>query len=94
MFNIIPELTWMAVKAISLSIQGIQTAWTGSVGNPIAVIDTGGGPVFLSDPNKYVCTNPWPRTVPNPQWTADSDTCESIDDAIGVVIRDDAGKFA
>ena len=94
MFSIIPELAWMALKAISLSIQGTQTAWPGLVADPIAVIDTGGGPVFLSDPNGYVCTNPWPGTVPNPQWTADSDTCESIDDAIGVVIGDDAGKFA
>lgn len=94
MFGIIPELAWMALKAISLSIQGTQTAWPGLVADPIAVIDTGGGPVFLSDPNGYVCTNPWPGTVPNPQWTADSDTCESIDDAIGVAIGDDAGQFA
>ena len=42
----------------------------------IAMIDTGGGPVMLSDPNGYVWPKTWPNTLPScpgwpaPRWTA------------------------
>ena len=54
MFDIIPNCEWMALTPKSLCIAGAPTQWPGSVPSPIAMIDTGGGPVYLSDPNGYL----------------------------------------
>jgi hypothetical protein len=94
MFSIMPSKDWMALTPIAISIQGTTTGWPGAAPNPIAVIDTGGGPVFLTDPNQYVCATQWPDPVQNPPWTSTSDTCKSVNDSIGVVIGDDAGQFS
>jgi hypothetical protein len=94
MFNILPSLEWMALKPVSLSIQGVMTAWPGAADDAIAVIDTGGGPVFLTDPDGHVCNAAWPDPVPNPAWTSTSDTCESVSDAIGVVIGDGSAQYS
>jgi len=57
------------------------------------MVDTGGGPVFLSDPNQYVCTSTWPNPVSNPAWASSSDTRESTSNAITVSLGDGAGAF-
>ena len=50
MFAIIPNLAWMSLTAKALSIGATSTLWPGTVPSPIAMIDTGGGPVFLVIP--------------------------------------------
>ena len=50
MMEIIPGVEWMSLIPKSLTIGSTQTAWPGDVTAPIAMVDTGGGPVFLSDP--------------------------------------------
>jgi hypothetical protein len=88
MFEIIPNLEWMSLTAEALSIGDTRTLWPGTVSSPIAMIDTGGGPVFLSDPNGYVYGNTWPDRVANPTWTSDSVDCQSTSDLIVIELGD------
>jgi hypothetical protein len=89
-FDIIPQLSWMALKAEGLYIGPTKTSWPGPVTSsiPIAMIDTGGGPVFLSDGDGYVCDKPWPDPVSNPAWTSDSTDCQSTSDEIAIELGD------
>lgn len=70
MMEIIPNALWMAVVPTSLTINGTSTNWPGSDPSPLAQIDTGGGPVLVSDPNGHVNLNPWPDRVTCPPWTS------------------------
>jgi hypothetical protein len=57
--------------------------------------DTGGGPVFLSDPNGYVYRGTWPEPVANPCWTSPrSISCQSTKDKIVVAIGDKNNSFS
>ena len=58
--NVIPDLEWMSLIANDLSINGTETSWPGIESSPIAMMDTAGGPVFLSDTNGYVYEGDWP----------------------------------
>jgi hypothetical protein len=93
-FEILPDLEWMALTPKSLSIGGTKTLWPGSAPSPIAMIDTGGGPVFLSDPNGYVCNSQWPDQVDNPSWTNTSEICQSTCDDIALEIGDGSHAFS
>ena len=54
-FEIVPNQLWMSLRPKRLSIDGKETKWPGKLAaSSIAMVDTGGGPVFLSDPEKYV----------------------------------------
>lgn len=65
MFEILPNLGWMALKPQSLSIGTRKTDWPGKgEKTSIAMIDTGGGPVFLSDPENYLRKTEWPGSSP------------------------------
>ena len=88
MFGIIPNLEWMSLIPMSLAIGGAQTQWPGDVASPIAMVDTGGGPVFLSDPNGYVYSGSWPGGVTCPTWTSGSDSCQCISDDITIELGD------
>jgi hypothetical protein len=90
MYAVIAGKEWMALPVKALSIGATKTGWPGAVTSPIAMIDTGGGPVFLSDPNGYLHGNPWPDPVPNPQWVSTSVDCESISDDITIELGDAA----
>jgi len=94
MFDIIPNLEWMSLTPRALSIGGVKTLWPGAVSSPIAMIDTGGGPVFLSDPDGYICSNRWPDPVANPDWTSKSVDCQSICDAVAIELGDKNGSFS
>ena len=94
MLQIINDTAWMALVPKSLTIGATRTAWPGTVTSPIAMIDTGGGPVFLSDPNRFVCTGEWPNPVANPNWTASSQTCQSIDETITIELGDGSGTYS
>jgi hypothetical protein len=59
------------------------------------MIDTGGGPVFLSDPENYVYGRTWPDLTTNPDWTSpDSISCQSTFDEIAITIGDENASFA
>jgi hypothetical protein len=88
--KIIPNLEWMSVVPVALSIGGTRTGWPGDVASPIAMVDTGGGPVFLSDPNGYVYPKTWPDTVVCPSWTQDpqlpSQNCNCVSDSLQITL--------
>ena len=93
MFEITRGPSWMSLIPRSLAIGDIQTAWPGPTPPPlIAMIDTGGGPVFLSDPCGLIYTTKWPNNVPLPDWTSDplslSFLCQSVDDDLTIAIGD------
>lgn len=58
------------------------------------MIDTGGGPVFLSDPNGYVYSTKWPDPEADPDWTSDSVSCQSTSDAIAIELGDHNGSIS
>jgi hypothetical protein len=95
MFEIVPNLMWMSLIPRSLSIGGTATGWPGTIPSPIAMVDTGGGPVFLSDPNGYVYQTNWPQPVALPDWTSpDSVSCQSIADDITIGLGDGSDAFS
>ena len=94
MFQIVQNIEWMSLMPKSLGIGGIKTQWPGSVASPIAMIDTGGGPVFLSDPNAYIYNRPWPDPVANPAWASTSTACQSTKDDIEIELGDQSGSFS
>jgi hypothetical protein len=87
-FDIIPDLEWMSLIPRSLSIGNTKTGWPGTVDSPIAMIDTGGGPVFLSDPNGYVYKSVWPASTGCPTWTTGSADCQCTGDAVTIELGD------
>lgn len=88
MLGILPNVGWMSVVPASLEIGTTTTGWPGSVASPIAMIDTGGGPAFLSDPNGYVYPKTWPDPVTCPSWISDqslpSTNCNCISDRLEI----------
>jgi len=94
-FDILQNCPWMSLIPRSLTIGPTKTGWPGSVSSPIAMVDTGGGPVFLSDPNGYIYSKNWPEEVPCPSWTSPgSDSCQSVQDDLTIVIGDGSGSFS
>jgi hypothetical protein len=94
MFDLITNCEWMALAPKSLSIAGAQTQWPGNVPSPIAMIDTGGGPVYLSDPNGYLYQTVWPAPVSNPDWASSSTLCESTQAVLGIALGDASGSYS
>jgi hypothetical protein len=89
MLNTRQELEWMSVTPKALQIDGVPTLWPGNVLNPIAMVDTGGGPVLLSDPNEYVLTNATLQPAKCPDWlTSDSQNCRCIKNALTLTLTD------
>lgn len=79
MLSTVQNLAWMSVVPTSFAIDDTTTGWPGNVSSPIAMIDTGGGPVLLSDPNGYVWPKTWPFEVDKcPGWTRSSKDCNCI----------------
>jgi hypothetical protein len=86
--DILPDLPWMSLTPKALSIGATKTGWPGAGMPALAMIDTGGGPAFLSDPQGYVYGDPLPDGVPNPDWTSGSTKCESTSNQISIAIGD------
>jgi hypothetical protein len=91
-FDLLPDLAWMSLRARSLAIADRPTAWPGDA-DAIAMIDTGGTCLYLSDPHDLVCEAAWPGPVANPEWTARSTACESTAAAVTVEIGDDRARY-
>ena len=79
-----PNLEWMAIIPKSLRVGNTATSWPGNVPGPIAVVDTGGGPVFLSDPNGYVYATTWPHPATCPAWASTSDQPNCVSDDLTI----------
>ena len=91
MLNTIPDLAWMSVVPTSFAIGGTTTGWPGSVSPLIAMIDTGGGPVLLSDPNGYVWPETWPLEAACPSWASTSVNCNCISDRLQISLAAASG---
>jgi hypothetical protein len=78
--DIIPNVEWMSLIPKSLTVGSTLTQWPGTVETPIAMVDTGGGPVYLSDPNGYVYNSTWPQPTACPWWASTSDHCTCVSD--------------
>lgn len=94
MCDIIRDLEWMALIPKSLSIANTPTRWPGTVSSPIAMIDTGGGPVYLSDPNGYLYQSAWPSPVVNPDWASSSTLCQSTQAPLGITIGNATASYS
>jgi hypothetical protein len=92
LLDLIPNLEWMAVVPRSLTIGGTLTDWPGNVPSPIALIDTGGGPVFLSDPKGYVYGKAWPDTVVCPSWASGSQSCNCVSEPLTIGLEGSGGS--
>jgi hypothetical protein len=92
LFDIVRDCVWMSLIPKSLSIAGSPTEWPGTVASPIAMIDTAGGPVHLSDPNSYLCSSKWPQPVSNPAWASSWSDCQSIQAPLGITVGDETGS--
>jgi hypothetical protein len=84
LFNALENLEWMSLIPKSLTVGNTATPWPGDVQSPIAVIDTGGGPLFLSDPNGYVHASAWPHPATCPKWASSSEQCNCISDDLTI----------
>jgi hypothetical protein len=91
MLDSIPNLEWTALVPKGLTVGSVATRWPGDVASPIAMIDTGGGPVFLSDPSGYVYTSTWPHPTSCPTWTASSELCTCVSDDLGLELAGASG---
>ncbi len=90
MFDILKNQLWMSLRPKSLTIAGKETSWPGKrAATSIAMIDTGGGPVFLSDPEKYLWPSDWPTPAGLPQWIGNSYCCQAIADDLVITLRDE-----
>ena len=94
LLDIVHDCRWMALIPTGLSIAGSPTKWPGALASPIAMIDTGGGPVYLSDPHDYLCSSEWPEPVANPFWAADSTVAKSIQAPIEITVGDEFGSYS
>jgi hypothetical protein len=94
LLDIVRDCPWMSLIPIGLNIAGSPTKWPGALASPIAMIDTGGGPVYLSDPHDYVCSSEWPEPVANPAWAAGSTVAQSIQAPIEITVGDETGSYS
>jgi len=91
MLQILPETCWMSLRPESLDIGGKGTPWPGTrKPTSIAMIDTGGGPVFLSDPENYLLNTSWPNAVSEkpPDWPGLPTNSEAISDDLAFALSD------
>jgi hypothetical protein len=82
---------WMALRPKSLQIAGTVTGWPAPGMAAIAMIDTGGTSVYLSDPTGLVYQTAWPESVGNPPWTSGSVNCVSTKSSLQIELGDDQG---
>jgi hypothetical protein len=57
------------------------------------VIDTGGGPVQLSDPEGYLLSQDWPDPVAGPDWASNSTVARSIQAPLEITVGDGTRSY-
>ena len=76
---------WSAVEPTALSIGPTVTGWPGRTAT--AFVDTGGGPMSLTDTNGYIYNKTWPHTVACPAWSSSSTSCTSVCDSLSLILK-------
>ena len=94
MLDTIRNLEWMSLVPAALTIGSTLTQWPGTVSSPIAMVDTGGGPTFLSDPNGYLYKSQWPHPVTCPSWTSSSEDCTCSSDNFTLTLNSSEKSMA
>lgn len=89
--QLISGCPWMALRPKQLQIAGTVTGWPAANMNAIAMIDTGGTSVYLSDPSGLVYQTVWPAPAGNPPWTSGSVNCVSTSSSLQIELGDDQG---
>lgn len=93
MLEIVSNQPWMSLRPKKLVIAGTETMWPGDLAaSSIAMVDTGGGPVFLSDPKKCLWAGDWPTPAPLPSWIGESFACQATSDDLSITLSDDKGQ--
>jgi hypothetical protein len=92
-FGILKGPAWMSLRPKSLAIAGELTAWPGKrSATSIAMIDTGGGLVFFSDPDNSL----WPREFSSstglPAWIGGSYCCQAVDADLAITLWDSVNE--
>jgi hypothetical protein len=93
-FDIIRGSPWMSLVPRALSIGNSATSWPGTLQSAIAMIDTGGGPVFLSDPDARLYAAQWSQLVGLPFWIPGSISCQAVADDLTIELGDANGSFS
>jgi hypothetical protein len=89
MLKILPNKSWMALSPQTLNIGHRGTDWPGKhKKTSIAMIDTGGGPAFLSDPENYLRNTNWPNAAPEEIPDFWKSSCKGISDDLTVSLSD------
>jgi hypothetical protein len=89
MFAIVKGSNWMSLRPATLAIAGKETKWPGALADTsIAMVDTGGGPVFLSDQKKYLWAEDFQTPSALPSWISGSYGCQAINEDVAITLRD------
>ncbi|MGB4115728.1 MAG: hypothetical protein WBK51_04170 [Polaromonas sp.] len=91
LLSTIRNLEWMSVVPASLSIHGEEMKWPGNDASPIAMIDTGGGPVFLSYPEGFRYSHDWLDPVACPTWASSSQDCTCVSAQLELCLIESGG---
>jgi len=79
----------MSLRPKSLAINREQVGWPGKRSETsIAMIDTGGGPVFLSDPDNSLWPRQFSTSIGLPDWIGGSYCCQAINANLGITLWD------
>ena len=89
--QLVSSCPWMALRPKQLQIAGTVTGWPAANMNAIAMIDTGGTSVYLSDPTGLVYQTVWPAPAGNPLWASGSVNCVSTKSSLQIELGDDQG---
>jgi hypothetical protein len=93
MLKIIEGQYWMSLRPLTLTVGGKKTMWPGDLAaTSLALVDTGGGPVFLSDPENIVWTGDWPSPAVLPGWIGGSYCCQATSANIAITLADANNK--
>ena len=92
MFKILPGKPWMALRPSAVNLGDWKTGWPGDIEDPIAMIDTGGGPVFLSDPQNVFQNSHWNNNAKLPEWA--SRDCRATAAPVSVEFREGSRHFS
>lgn len=92
-FDILRGSRWMTIGVKALSIAGQTTSWPSDPA-AVAMIDTGGTCVFLSDPGEFLCQGAYPDPARNPDWTSKSKCCETVACALSITLGGAASTYS
>jgi hypothetical protein len=89
------DVWWMSLKVKSVTIGDKRTEWPKDKPYPIAMVDTGGGPVLLGDPDGYFYKTHWPEQVEPPDWAKKGPPtfCQAVKGPLTIEIGDEKSPW-